>query len=278
MQPPRLEKQSAELLARHLARLGVAEGDSVMVHASLRAIGPTEGGADGLIEALHRAVGATGTRLMVLGASNPREWVNKLPEPRRAGRLVDAEPFDALSTPADPDVGTLAEVFRRHRGTLVSDHPEGRFAALGFDAAALTADPPWDDYFGPGSALERLLERDGKVLRLGADTDTMTLLHHAEYLTSLPHKRRARRHRLVQTVAGPAVRVVDCLDDNHGIVDYPGDEDYFSAILRAYLKTGRARTGTVGGAASELIQARDMVPFAVRWMNTHLKPYMAPAR
>lgn len=278
MQPPRSEIHSADLLVSHLARLGLREGDTVMVHASLRAIGPTDGRADGLIDTLHRALGARGTLLMVLGASNPWEWVNALPEPQRAAHLVDAEPFDALGTPADPDVGTLAEVLRRHRGTLLSDHPEGRFAALGFAAEALTVDPPWDDYFGPGSTLERLVERDGKVLRLGADTDTTTLLHYAEYLTDLPHKRRARRHRLVQTADGPAVRVVDCLDDNQGVVDYPGDEDYFSAILRIYLETGRARTGTVGGAWSELIQARDMVPFAVRWMNIHLKPYMPSAR
>ena len=38
-----------------------------------------------------------------------------------------------------------------------------------------------------------------------------------------------------------------------------------------YLAAGRARTGTVGGAASELIEARDIVPFAVTWMNTHLR-------
>ena len=265
-------------LVEDAAKLGVRSGDTVMLHASLRAIGPTEGRADGLIDALHEAVGASGTLLMVLGATNAWGRVNELPEPERAARLANAEPFDALSTPADPDVGTLAEVFRRHRGALVSDHPEGRFAALGPGAAALTCDPPWDDYFGPGSPLERLLQRDGKVLRLGADTDTVTLLHHAEYLTDLPHKRRARRHRLVKTDDGAVVRVVDCLDDNNGIVDYPGDEDYFSAILRAYLHTGRAQTGTVGNATSELIQARDLVPFAVDWMNAHLKPYISPGR
>ena len=264
------EPASIRHLVSDLRRLGVSGGDAVMVHASLRAVGSTESGAAGLITALDRAVGETGTLLMVLGARDAWTWVNELPEPERAARLEGAEPFDALVTPADPDVGALAEVFRRQPGTLVSDHPEGRFAARGFAASDLVVDPPWDDYFGPGSALERLVEFNGKVLRLGAELDTTTLIHYAEYLADLPDKRRVRRHRLVVAAGDPTVRVVDSLDDSRGIVDYPS-EDYFAAILRAYLAEGRAQTGLVGGSASELIDARDLVPFAVSWMNKHLR-------
>ncbi len=255
-------------LIEDLARLGVRAGDTVMVHASLKAIGPTQRRAAGLIEALDRAVGSTGTLMMVLGAHSDWTWINDLPEEQRAARLEGTEPFDALTTAADPDVGTLAEIFRRHPGTRVNDHPEGRFAARGHAAEELLRDPPWDDYYGPGSPLERLLERDGKVLRMGADHDSVTLLHHAEFLADVPDKRRVRRHRLVRTAGGVEVRVVDSLDDNNGIADYPA-EDYFAAILKAYLATGRARTGRVGGADSELIEAREIVPFGVAWMNEH---------
>ena len=65
------------------------------------------------------------------------------------------------------------------------------------------------------------------------------------------------------------VRVVETLDDKDGIVDHPG-EDYFITILRDYLATGRASTGVVGHAASELIEARDIVEFAVAWMADRL--------
>jgi aminoglycoside N3'-acetyltransferase len=193
-------------LADQLTALGLAQGDTVMVHASLRAVGPVEAGAAGLITALDRSVGPDGSLLMVLGARDDWAWVNERPEDERAALLADAEPFDVLTTPAEPDVGTLAEVFRTHPGTRVSDHPEGRFAARGRLAEWLTADPPWNDYFGPGSPLDRLLAADGKVLRLGADPDTVTLLHHAEYLAPLPSKRRARRHRRVMGPNGPEVR------------------------------------------------------------------------
>jgi aminoglycoside N3'-acetyltransferase len=240
-----------------------------MVHASLRAIGPVARGADGVIDAVERAIGPAGTLLVTLGARDDWAWVNERPERDRPGLLRDAEPFDCLVTLADPDVGVFAEVFRTRPRTRVSDHPEGRFAASGSLADRLLDDVPWDDYYGPGSPLERFVRADGRVLRLGADLDTVTLLHYAEYLAPLPSKRRVRRHRLVLGRNGPEVRVVNCLDDSDGIVDVPG-EDYFAVILREYLATGRASAGIVGRATSELLEAADVVEFAVSWMAEHL--------
>lgn len=253
-----------------LRRLGVAEGDLVMVHASMRAVGPVVDGADGVLDALATAVGPDGTLLVNTGARDDLGWVNDRPEPERAALLAGTPAFDARTAPADPDNGVLAEVFRTRPGTLVSDHPEGRFGASGRLAAELIADVPWDDYYGAGSPLERLVHRRGKVLRLGADPDTVTLIHHAEHLVDLPGKRRVRRHRVVQGPAGPALRAIDALDDSDGIVDHPG-EDYFITILRAYLATGRASVGPVGGATSELLDAADLVGFAVDWMAEHLR-------
>jgi aminoglycoside N3'-acetyltransferase len=261
--------RSVDDLADDLRRLGVRSGDVLMVHASLRAVGPVAGRADGVLDALEAAFGPEGTLLMTVGARDDWGWVNERPEAERPSLLRDAEPFDRLATPADPEVGVLAEVFRTRPGTLVSDHPEGRFASSGRLASALVSDVPWDDYYGPGSPLERFVQAGGRVLRLGADIDTVTLLHYAEYLAPVPSKRRVTRHRMVLGRAGPELRVVRCLDDSDGIVDHPGD-DYFGVILRQYLATGRATVGVVGGATSELIDGADIVSFAVDWMAEHL--------
>jgi aminoglycoside 3-N-acetyltransferase len=260
---------TAQSLAVDLSRLGVRQGQALMVHASLRRIGPVEGGAQGVIAALEAAVGPAGGLLMTLGATDERAWVNERPEAEREALLADAEPFDPWTTPAEPDVGWLAEAFRRHPGTIVTDNPEGRFGARGGLAEALLKDAPWNDYYGPGSPLAHLIELDGAVLRLGADADTVTLLHHAEYLAPVAAKRHVRRHRRVLGRAGPEIRTVDCLDDSDGIVDWPG-EDYFKTILEAYLTTGRAARGVVGAARSELLDARDITRFAVDWMVENL--------
>lgn len=252
-----------------LRRLGVAQGDVLMVHASLRAIGPVDGGAAGVLDAIETVIGAQGTILMTMGARDDWGWVNERPELDREALLRDAEPFDALVTPADPEIGVLAEVFRTRSRTKVSHHPEGRFGASGAHASGLVDDVPWDDYYGPDSPLDRFMRLGGKVLRLGADLDTVTLLHWAEYLVPVPDKRRVRRHRMVRRGNARELVVVECLDDSNGIVDHPG-EDYFATILRAYLDAGRAAIGMVGGATSELIDGADLVEFAVEWMAINL--------
>lgn len=258
-------------LVDDLVRLGVRPGDVLMVHASLRAIGPVAGRAAGVVEALDAAVGPEGTLLMVLGATDEWSWVNDHPEDVRADFLAIAEPFDAWTTPAQPDVGWLAEVFRTTPGTVVSNHPEGRFGARGRLARDLVADVPWHDYYGPDSPLERFVSAGGRVLRLGADENTVTVLHYAEYLAHVPDKRRVRRHRRVVGADGPEIRVVESLDDTLGIVDWHG-EDYFALILREYLDTHEVPRGPVGGAPAELLDARDLVRHAARWMSTHLAP------
>lgn len=241
-----------------------------MVHASLRKIGlgsaRTADGAEALLDALDAAVGAEGSLLMVLGCDTPQDSVNRRPEAEREGLLAAFGPFDPRDVPVLPEVGALAEAFRRRPGTIVTDNPSGRFGARGRLAPALLADAPWHDYYGPGSPLDRLCALGGRILRLGANPDTVTALHFAEYLADVPGKKRVRRHYNVQD---RGIVAVECLDDEFGIVDWSG-EDYFALILKAYLATGRAREGQVGEARSELIEAADIVDFGARWMERNL--------
>jgi aminoglycoside N3'-acetyltransferase len=255
-----------------IGELGVMPGDTLMVHASLRAIGPVENGTDGVLDALEQAVGPRGTLLMILGAEIELDWVNRLPEAGRLSLLDNTEPFDPDTAPAFHEVGYLAEAFRRRPGTLVTDNPSGRFGARGRLARHLLANAPWHDYYGPGSPLDRLCETGGRILRMGASADTTTVLHFAEYLAEVPEKRRVRRHYRCRGEVGAETRSVECLDDEHGIVDWPG-EDYFATILRAYLSASRGGQGLVGGAVSELIDAKDFVTFGADWMTKTFGEY-----
>jgi aminoglycoside N3'-acetyltransferase len=263
-------RKSSELAA-DMRRLGVAPGDTLMVHASLRKIGPVEGGANGVIAALDEAVGRDGTLLMILGAEIEHEWVNQRPEEEREALLANVAPYDPLAAPVLSEVGHLAEAFRVHPGTIVTDNPSGRFAARGRRADELLRNPPWDDYYGPDSPLDRLCRWDGKILRLGANPETVTALHHAEYLADVPNKRRVRRYYRVMGTEGPVTRSVECLNDEFGIVRTEG-EDYFAIIVKAYLGEARAKFGKVGNADSELIDAKDIVNYGARWMNANLSP------
>lgn len=268
-----------ERLFADLTALGIEPGAVVMVHASLRRLGLArsalgEAGADLLLDALDRAVSPDGTLLMVLGTEYAMDWVNRRPVPERAALLAGSEPLDSRLAPAIGEVGWLAEAFRRRPGTIVSDNPSGRFGARGARAEALIESQPWNDYYGPGSPLQKLCDWGGFILRLGADPDTVTALHYAEYLARLPDKRRIRWDYRLATAQGPRHVAIECLDDCEGIVPWQGD-DYFALILKTYLAEDRAHIGRVGGADSELIDAADLVAFGARWMEDNLRPNAA---
>ncbi|MEM7192578.1 MAG: AAC(3) family N-acetyltransferase [Pseudomonadota bacterium] len=258
-----------ESLARDLVSLGLESGSVVMPHVSLRAIGPIETGPPGLLDALHDVLGENGTLLMILGAEIAHDWVNKRPEAERTALLANAPVFDPLDAPVLSEVGYFAEVFRKAPGTLVTSNPSGRFGARGHLAEALLRDAPWHDYYGPGSPLERLCDKGGKILRIGADPETTTVLHYAEYLADIPEKRRVRRHYRCAGTDGAVIRAVECLDDEDGIVLTTG-EDYFARVLKDYLTRDTDRRGQVGNAPAELIDAADIAAFGAQWMTKNL--------
>ena len=101
------------------------------------------------------------------------------------------------------------------------------------------------------------------MLRLGADIDTVTLTHWAEYRADIPRKKTVRR-RYVRADIG--AQWIESLDDTDGIARWP-DGDYFSQILIDFLAAGKARCGPVGNCWAELFSASDFVPFAVRWLE-----------
>jgi aminoglycoside 3-N-acetyltransferase len=234
-------------LLGQLKSLGVCEGATLMVHASLRRTGPIDGGADALLDSLFEAIGPDGTLVMPLGAD-------------------DDEPFDARSSPAEDELGVLPEVFRKRPETQVNDHAAARFGASGAGAHHLLEPIPLHDYYGTGSVLSRFTEQDGLVLRLGADADTVTLTHYAEYLADIPNKRRVR---IGYERADSGEQWIEGLDDSHGIADWSGG-DYFPQILVDYLAAGNGSIGPVGNCDAELIAGKSFVAFAKHWIESRL--------
>jgi aminoglycoside N3'-acetyltransferase len=258
-----------------LRALGIRPGDLVMPHVSMRRVGPVVGGALGLVEAIDRAVGPEGTVLVNVGIDNGFAAVHERPVAEQAQALAGLAPVDPATAPADPDNGVFAEVFRAAAGTLVTGHPEGRLAARGARAAEVLGTQPWDDYYGPRSPLGRFVAMGGRVLRLGADRDTVTLLHLAEALAEVPDKRRVVRMVKVEGPDGPVVRAVSTWDDSSGIgPPAPDGVDDAVTILDAFMEqqigTEAVSVGRVGGADAELLDGSALVRFATAWFETVL--------
>lgn len=229
-----------------------------MLHASIRSVGEVAGGPDQIHLALKDALTEAGT--LVMYASCPR-YVDEIGRgnltPEQEVELkADLPPFDPLTDRSARDNGALVELLRTYPGSRVNRHP-ARFVVWGAGASHLLEPQPWDYAFGKGSLLERFLERDGKILLLGCDHDTVTFLHYAEHTLDFPHNRTARF--LVHTSEGwrPMVEV-----DTSGMA---APDRLFARIVDSHLERTGNRGGRVGDSESYLLSARALYEEAVRW-------------
>src|ERR1051325_8159295 len=154
--------------------LGIAPGDVVMVHASVRAVGEVAGGPDAIHLALRDALTAEGTLLMSAGCPRSVDEVGRgnLTPAEEAEVLEKLPPFDAVSARSARDHGILVDFLRTYPGSRVNAHV-ARFVAWGKQSEYLFSSQPWDSAFGRESALDRFIALDGKILLLSSDHDAV---------------------------------------------------------------------------------------------------------
>jgi aminoglycoside N3'-acetyltransferase len=216
-------------IVAQLRALGVERSGVLLVHTSFRAVRPVEGGPAGLIEALRTALGPEGTLVMP-------SWSGK-----------DDEPFDPATSPADPDLGVVADTFWRMPGVRRANHFFA-CAAAGPAADRILADPLPLPPHRPKSPVGRVHELNGQVLLLGVDHDADTTIHLAELLAGVPYR---APHHLTVVENGRPVRI-----------DY-GENDHCCMRFRLADKwlreRGLQREGVVGHAHARLLRSRDIV-------------------
>jgi aminoglycoside 3-N-acetyltransferase len=251
-------------LVADIQRLGVAPGDMLMVHSSVRAVGSVIGGPNTIIAALLAALTPAGTLMMYLGWEEAPTELRDLPA--EAQQLFHAAypPYDPRTSGAVREHGMLVERFRSWPGVLRSDHPDCSMGAWGAKAAWLTAEHPLRYGYGLGSPLHKLCAARGSVLMLGAPLDTITLLHYAEDRAQLPHK-RVKRYTCPVLRDGQTVWVeLEEYDTSDTVI---AAEYEFDTIARDYLATGKGRSGVVGQAPAYVFPADDLAQFAIEWLE-----------
>ncbi len=252
-----------EHLAAAFRSIGIAPGDVVMLHASVRAVGEVAGGPDEIHLALKDALTGDGTLLMYAGCPRYVDEVGRgnLSASEEAEVLDKLPPFDASTARSARDHGILVEFLRTFPGSKVNEHP-ARFVAWGAGADHLLSPQPWDYAFGGGSALERFLELDGKIVLLGSDHDTVTFLHYLEHVLDVPGKRVARFKVPILENGVRVWREMAEFDTSGDGVHPNWPDRFFASLVDGYLAASGNGGGIVGDARCHVFRARELMEFA----------------
>jgi len=255
---------TGEQLLADLHRLGVREGDTLLVQASVRSVGPISGGSATLVAVLRQALGRSGT-LVGYTATPENSDTSRLYLQATAGMDAAARDryragmpaFDRWTTPCSPTMGRLSEEIRRSAGALRSGHPQTSFAALGAGAEAVVERHPLECHLGEESPLGQLYKRGASALLIGIPQWLCTAYHLAEYQVDW---RARRRYGCVLKDDQGARRWLEFtgldLDDRH----FP----QLDAAVRGAVGYG---TGRLGDARCSLVPLVAAVDAARAWLT-----------
>jgi aminoglycoside N3'-acetyltransferase len=98
-------------------------------------------------------------------------------------------------------MGVFSEYVRQQPGVLRTSHPMQSIAVIGGWAQDIASrDTP--GAFDDSSAFERMLQLDFKILLLGADIDSISILHYSEQRAGVPYRYWKAFSGQVNTCAG----------------------------------------------------------------------------
>lgn len=236
---------STSALTEQLLALGVEPGGVLLVHTAFSKVAPIDGGPQGLIEGLRAALGATGTLVMPSMSDD------------------DDVPFDPASIPCRA-MGVVADTFWRLPGVLRSDSPHG-FAAIGPQAALITAAHPLEVPHGLDSPPGRVHDRGGQVLLLGVGHDADTTIHVAEAVAGVRY--RAAKYCTVLRNGRP--ERFDYAETDHCCERF--------ALLDEWLDAAKQqRRGIVGHGEARLARSRAILSLAVSHLRADETVFLHP--
>jgi len=220
-----------------LSTLGLTKS-LVIAHASLKAFGHIEGGAETMITALLDSVQG-----IIMPTFTYKTMLNPDVGPPKNGITYGsqtdlnkmAEVYHP-NMPADKMMGILPETLRQHPKAKRSMHPIQSFAGVHADAILNT-----QTIYNPLAPIGALAEKDGWVLLLGVDHRVNTSIHYAEKLGG---RLQFLRWALMND------RVVEC-------PGFPGDSEGFDIIAPVVEKY--TRRIEIGGALVQAVHLKSLI-------------------
>jgi aminoglycoside 3-N-acetyltransferase len=161
-----------EQLVDGFRKLGVKEGDTLLVHSSYKSFGEVDGGPATVNRALEAALGTDKDGTLIMPTFNFD--FNK------------GEAWDVRTTPSK--MGVLTELVRKDPRAKRVFHPFYSFAILGKHAEMLGA-LRYKSAYERDSVFGKLRDLDGKIMVIGLSyNNSMTFFHHIEQMEGVDYR------------------------------------------------------------------------------------------
>ena len=243
-------------------KLGVKRADVCMVHTAMSKFQYLPGGPETIVKALEETL-SDGTLMMPSQVStncDPATW--EYPPVRKDLIQVvrdNMPPYDP-QTSATEGLGVTPEYFRNLADVVRSTHPYLPIAIWGKNATDIAVRQPLNMPYGINSPLDYLYKNNGKIIFLGTDYETCTMLHYAE----------STIHRKTETCS--AATSID--QDGKTIwTDYQNVDldsyDDFNELGETFEKKcpDEFKSQKLGKGIIKVINSRPLVDFARQWFD-----------
>jgi aminoglycoside 3-N-acetyltransferase len=240
-----------EELINDLLQIGIAKGDTVLVHSSLSRIGHLKNGPQTFVEALLEVIGSNGNLLMPTSPNNVYQL----------NYIQNTPFFDVRNSPSK--TGAITEYFRTYPGVVRSLHPTEPVSAIGPLATYFTKDhfnqlTPYNE----NSPFYRVSEKEGKILYVGvtlsmAGTNLHTLEDAVDFKFPVYDKRiyeidvideKGDKHRVKTKVHNPVFSKKRKCDD----------------LIPFFEKEGVLTHCQVGNASTLLVHAKPLLDVMIK--------------
>ncbi|WNR46835.1 AAC(3) family N-acetyltransferase [Paenibacillus roseipurpureus] len=224
-----------QALIESFRRIGIQQGKPIVVHSSLRSLGPVDGGADTVLDALLAYLGKDGLLIMpTFTYDNPG---------------FDPDKSKSLT-------GALTEVFRKRSPSVRSLHPTHSVAASGKEAARICEGHHQVPGLGIDSPLDRAAKEGGGVLLIGVGHTSNSTIHVGESYARLPflHVPFTPNWPNPIQIAGQGRGQLEVYLDEH-----PGCSRAFGTVEAPLRQRGSIKDGLIGKALAQWMPGQAVI-------------------
>ena len=234
---------SKESIIRQLEDMRVPKNSIVLVHSSLRRVGKTEDGAEGLIDALRTHICADGGLLCI----PTHTWANLGKE----GVIT----LDMIS--GETCIGTLPNTAARHPDARRSLHPTHSMAVFGERALEfISGEEKCTTPTPPASCYGKIYDADGYILLVGVGHNRNTYLHCVEEMLDVPNRLDTELRQVsIRHLSGEIEHRFSRGHCAKGIDDVSAQFQNYEPAFRYH---GCIVDGYIGDAPTQLCSARKM--------------------